>query len=162
VPTNPQQEGFLRQARSDFEVYQLLARRGQCHRLHYLQMNTEKLAKTYFWAAGAGPRKHDVFVDFLKAVELRPDFHRMFGYRDPQAKAHQQPAIFALARRIEGLAPAGNPGPNPEYPWPRTMPTIAPVDHDFAEWHEWNETTAGRRLHAFVKKLLADYNIYFP
>ena len=43
-------EAYLRQARSDFGVFQLLLEQDRdmvpaCHPLHYLQMSTEKLAK---------------------------------------------------------------------------------------------------------------------
>ena len=163
VPLNPPQALFLKQARSDFELSTILARQAQCHQPHYLQMATEKLAKVYFWRHGVAPQlSHHVFVAFLKALEFRGDFPGMFGYRIPRALTTQLPAIHDLAQRIQGLAPTRNPGPNPEYPWPPTMPTVAPVDHDFAEWHEWRETTAGRRLNFFVANLLDNYPAYFP
>ncbi len=41
---------FITQARSDWNIYQLLAAQdgvATCHRLHYLQMTCEKLAKAY-------------------------------------------------------------------------------------------------------------------
>ena len=86
----------------------------------------------------------------------------MFGYRTHRPLVLPERAIFDLAHRIERLAPAGNPGPNPEYLWPPTMPTFVPIEHDFAEWHDWNETTAGRRLLTFVMTLLNNYDIFFP
>ena len=46
---------------------------------------------------------------------------------------------FDLARHIQELAPAhGNNGPNPEYPWPPTLPTSSPLVHPFAEWQDWH------------------------
>jgi hypothetical protein len=42
-------DAFLKQAHSDYSVYKKLneLRLPLCHKLHYLQMATEKLAKAY-------------------------------------------------------------------------------------------------------------------
>jgi hypothetical protein len=81
VPLNTPQQLFLDQARSDYEIYEHLMRKNNCHRLHYLQMCTEKLAKVYFWRHGHSPGlNHFVFVRFLLDLDPRPDFHQMFGY----------------------------------------------------------------------------------
>lgn len=44
-------EGYALQSRSDFTVYRVLGeasgRIDECHRLHYLQMACEKIAKAY-------------------------------------------------------------------------------------------------------------------
>jgi hypothetical protein len=164
VPLNVPQQLFLDQARSDYEIYRYLSRRNACHRLHYLQMCTEKLAKVYFWRGGVSPGlRHNKFEPFLRELDThRTDFHHMFGYKDLQRFDLQKTSIFNLALRIQDLAPAGNTGPNPEYPWPPTMPTTGPLTHDFAEWQDWNDTAAGRRLKFFVDNLLQNYLTYFP
>jgi len=120
VPLNTPQQLFLDQARSDYEIYDYLSRKNNCHRLHYLQMCTEKLAKVYFWRHGHSPGlNHFVLVRFLLDLDPRPDFHQMFGYVDRQRFDLQKASIFDLAQRLQDLAPAGgNSGPNPEYPWP--------------------------------------------
>ena len=157
---------FLDQARSDYEVYGRLRGAAECHRLHYLQMCTEKLAKVYFWRNGNPVGlKHHVFEPFLRDLETsRPrDFHQMFGYVAARRFSHLKSSILDLASRIQNLAPGGrNPGPNPEYPWPPAMPTLGPLAYSFPEWRDWNQTTAGRRLHEFVRNLLENYSTYFP
>ena len=163
MPLNVPQQLFLRQARSDYDIFKYLVYRGPCHRLHYLQMCTEKLAKVYAWRNGTPPgRSHRHFVLFLEALEYRPDFHEMFGYRRGGSLSFLKPLIFDLARRIEALAPAGNNGANPEYPWPPNSPTYSPVTEPFQEWIDWNETAAGRRLHIFIETLLNDYDHFLP
>jgi len=52
-----EQEAFLAQASSDYEVFQILLDLDRtvvpvCHPLHYLQMSTEKLAKAAKLALG--------------------------------------------------------------------------------------------------------------
>jgi hypothetical protein len=163
LPLNVPQQLFLDQARSDYTIFRHLAGRAQCHRLHYLQMSTEKLAKVYAWRHGNPPgMSHHHFVNFLKAIESRPDFHEMFGYRQAASFGLLKPLIFDLAIRIERLAPAGNSGPNPEYPWPPSSPTTAPARYSFSEWTDWNETRAGFRLRSFIGNMLDHYDSYFP
>ena len=166
MPLNIPQQLFRAQARSDYEVYQLLARRHPCHRLHYLQMATEKLAKVYFWRNGVFPGfSHHRFEPFLGALDSsgRGDFHRMFGYSDPRRFALQKASIFGLALRLQNLVPGGgNNGPNPEYPWPPNRPAESPIAYTFPEWQLWSESTTGRRLRRFVENLLGDYQSYLP
>jgi hypothetical protein len=164
VPLNLPQSLFLDQARSDYETFGRLSRSNICHRLHYLQMSTEKLSKVYFWRGGIAPGLgHFTFEPFLRALNLRADFHRMFGYTDSRRFTLQRPAILNLAARLQRLAPAGgNQGPNAEYPWPPANPTNSPLTHTFLEWTDWNETTGGRRLRYFVENMLNNYLVYFP
>ena len=73
MPLNAPQSLFLDQARSDYEIFQFLSRRNVCHRLHYLQMCTEKLAKVYFWRHGNSPGlRHDKFAPFLRDLDTSP------------------------------------------------------------------------------------------
>jgi hypothetical protein len=164
VPLNIAEQLFLDQARSDYEIYECMSKQNACHRLHYLQMCTEKLAKAYMWRRGVSPGlKHDKFEPFVRALALRRDFHEMFGYRDPRRFNLRKDSIFSLALRLQNLARGGgNNGPNPEYPWPPNMPTAGPLSYTFPEWLDWNETTAGRRLKYFVKNTMKDYETLFP
>ncbi len=129
-------------------------------------MCTEKLAKVYFWRHGQSPGlRHDVFAPFLRHLESTraADFHLMFGFKDPRRFSIQKVAIINLAERIQNLAPAGrNTGPNPEYPWPPTMPAQGPLTYPFPEWRDWNKSAAGRHLKFFVENLLQNYLVYFP
>lgn len=166
MPLNGQQQLFLDQARSDYETFRFLNRRNACHRLHYLQMCTEKLAKVYFWRHGYFPGfGHHKFDPFLRDLEVEraADLHLMFGYRDPRRFQLQWTGIKDLAKRIQNLAPAGgNDGPNPEYPWPPRLPTKSPLVDLLSEWQAWNDSLAGRRLGYFVENLLRDYLVFFP
>jgi len=85
----------------------------------------------------------------------------MFGYRYVRRFAPQWPSILRLALDIQNLAPGPN-NANPEYPWPRHMPTRGPLSYTFNEWRDWTTTLAGRRLRIFVETLLRDYLVYFP
>ncbi len=164
MPVNIPEQLFLDQARSDYEIYLCLSQRDVCHRLHYLQMCTEKLAKAYLWRGGFSPGlKHNEFEQILRALAARSDFHQMFGYKNPRGFGLLWPAILGLAMRLQNLAPAGgNNGPNPEYPWPPNLPTNGPLSYNFPEWKDWIETTPGRRLKIFVENLLQNYLKYFP
>ena len=164
MPLNIPEQLFLDQARSDYEVYEVLSRLNMCHRLHYLQMCAAKLAKAYLWRGGVSPGlRHDKSELFLRALAIRRDFHEMFGYKHRRRFDLLWPAILGLAIRIQNLAPAGkNIGPNPEYPWPPTNPTTGPLTYDFPEWRDWRRTTPGNRLKYFVENLLRNYDVYFP
>jgi hypothetical protein len=61
-----------------------------------------------------------------------------------------------LAEHIEDLAPAlALDAPNPEYPWPRNAPQVAPAEHTFRIWQDLQETVAGRRFLNVVGRLFA-------
>lgn len=165
MPLNGPQRLFLDQARSDYRMFRFLRGRDVCHRLHYLQMCTEKLSKVWFWRT-LPPLHipgHNTFEPFLRALPASgpADFHRIFGYRDARRIVPQWPSILSLALSIQQLAP-GPTNANPEYPWPRNLPTHSPLTHPFTELQDWSTTTAGLRLRTFVEGILRDYEIYFP
>ena len=114
----------------------LLAENGVpiCHRLHYLQMMTEKLAKGYRTKPGGGPQPnvHSAFVTFVRFARSAPIIRRASGFsRTDQFDAYIR-GLVPTAQSIENLAPsaAGN-SPNPEYPWSAGGQVIAPVDHPY-------------------------------
>ena len=161
---NLQEELFLAQARSDYAIYKTLVDRDICHRLHYLQMSTEKLGKAYFWRNGSFPGfGHHKFEPFLRALEHRPDFHKLFGLNDERRFEHLKSSIFRLAMNLQLLAPAhGNSGPNPEYPWPPLSPSTGPLMHSFTEWENWSDSLPGNHLKYCVENLLDNYATIFP
>ncbi|GAF97798.1 unnamed protein product, partial [marine sediment metagenome] len=65
-------EAYLEQARSDWQMHDVVRQSSAatCHRLHYLQMTTEKLGKAGRLRAGANlatlRRSHRGFVRFLQ------------------------------------------------------------------------------------------------
>lgn len=137
---------FLMQARSDFLVYKRLAEipHGEvpvCHRLHYLQMATEKLAKAYrsrdTQAALHGEegllRKHVGLVKFMRALLKSPQVKEQYQGRNGQL-AKLSKIAEGIAREVEKLAPAVDEDTAPantEYPWLDAQRVVAPCDYAF-------------------------------
>lgn len=133
-------EAFLRQAASDHAIRKRLnsADVEYCHRLHYLQMETEKLAKAFLSRPDDDEppaASHAVFVKFLRVIRGRNDIRRLLGFSDPAMFRRFIDSLLPLAHQIQELAPsaAGVTRPNPEYPW-RPTPTsavVAPAEFEF-------------------------------
>ncbi|MCX7045861.1 MAG: hypothetical protein NTX50_10315 [Candidatus Sumerlaeota bacterium] len=125
-------KAYLTQAISDYRMYQWLSgaenrsRVELCHRLHYLQMATEKLAKglKIDLKGKALPKFiHNAFLEFIQKHARRN--------RELQRACHQEKSNQAFAglleefaplvEWIENLAPKGSDygkySINPEYPW---------------------------------------------
>ncbi len=142
---------FLVQARSNLDVFRLLLaekRLPVCHALHYLQMASEMLGKAHFWKDGPRDHTHRAFVPFLKGLATNRRAQRGLGFQGRNASWGERiRSATALAERIEKLAPTlAEDGPNPEYPWPRKTPRIAPAEYNFEIWQELQYTPAERRL----------------
>ena len=74
-------ESYLTQARSEFSILRKLGRPDveYCHRLHYLQMIAEKLAKAMLTPPGSltpAPTSHAMFVRMLQVLKSRPEIRR--------------------------------------------------------------------------------------
>ncbi len=117
-------DAFLSQARSDYVILGRLADPAveYCHRLHYLQMVAEKLAKSLLTPAGSSvppPMSHAAFVRMLQVLKARPEIRRQLGFDDASRFKRYIDSLLDLASRIEALAPAQArlAKPNPEYPW---------------------------------------------
>lgn len=156
-----EQRLYLAQARSDLSAFGLLAGAAACHRIHYLQMMTEKLAKAYFWRQGRAPKKrHNYFVKFMRAVGGRGDVGRAVGITPAAHWEAYVDGVLPLAQVIEGMAPAeADDGPNAEYPWPHDTPTQAPADFPFPLWEEV-QAPRGQRLLDLLRRLLAQFEEY--
>lgn len=130
---NPWREAFLKQARSDFEAFKLLKDAHLCHRLHYLQMATEKMAKGFLCDPSRSdqPKKvHEAFGKFMRVARTMPRLARVCGCRPAQFKMYLE-GLTPLAAEIERLAPTGPPHPNPEYPWEQNGVVVVPMEHTF-------------------------------
>jgi hypothetical protein len=152
---------YLAQARSDLRAFDLLTGANTCHRVHYLQMMTEKLAKAYFWRRGQPLKKrHDYFVRFMRAAGGRGDVGRAVGI---QPSAHWQSyvdAVLPAAHLIEQMAPAeAGDGPNAEYPWPHDAPTTAPATYVFPAWSEM-QTPRGKKFLNLLRLLVERFEAY--
>ena len=115
------QNAYLEQAKSDYDIYNKLNtdKAKLCHRLHYLQMTSEKLAKS-FLCHDSQPYKnvHYAFVRFLQTSTHHPKIPRLFGMNRKAYRAYIN-TLLNFAKKVEDLAPIGgnNSKENPEYPW---------------------------------------------
>jgi len=133
-------EAFLLQAKSDYEIFRLLNKSGQnlCHKLHYLQMASEKVAKSFLCKKGglAKPQKsHKVLTNFVHISKGHPAIREKLGYQDNYLayKAYIE-SIMDIADKIENLAPSGTKErPNPEYPWIIDDVVYSPLEYEFAD-----------------------------
>jgi len=134
-------EAYLTQALSDYEVFQELntGRYPKCHKLHYLQMATEKLAKGFLCSPrGLPPKKtHFAFVRFLKVTKKRPKIRKGLGFgSDHLAYSAYIDSLLPVAERIEKLVPIGGALDkiNAEYPWvDSTRQVHCPCLHTFPD-----------------------------
>ena len=176
-----QEEAFLRQARSDYSVFERLRAEDrsavpECHVLHYYQMATEKLAKALL-ARSAQPvgRKHVAFTRVAAVLEGRDDVLKAIGCPEPREMGRFLARAEPMFRQVEGLSPkvAGDAaqasglqheqGRNVEYPWWELHPStgqewVAPADHTF---HAFQTITVrsgdGLRMQTLVRRLLDNY-----
>lgn len=151
---------FLVQARSDFQVFEMFRKKTEwpaCHALHYLQMATEKLGKAYAWKHGPRTNTHRAFVTFLRALRIDRQAQKRLGYEGKNAKwLGIVRKSVPLAESIEDLAPSLSPDkPNPEYPWPRTEPRFAPVEHQFQVWQNLIGQRDGQEFLRLLERLFA-------
>lgn len=162
---NDQQRLYFDQAKSDYEVFQFLVKRPACHRLHYLQMCTEKLGKAYFYGTSIPPkRSHKSFVKFLRNLPAKPNVWKALGF----GRRHDLVLFIQknhdLIRQVEDLAPQlADEGPNPEYPWPPPpkLPVQAPIHYDFSVWKHLQRSGRGLIFQNFLSRLLEIFPDWF-
>jgi hypothetical protein len=162
---NQHQRLFLAQARSDFAVFELLRAQpaiASCHHLHYLQIATEMFGKAHAWSTGPSFRTHRAIVGFLRSLSTNRAAQQQFGFSGKnEAWLSRIRASITLAERVEDLAPAiALDGPNPEYPWPRADPEVAPAEHEFDLWLTLRDTAKGRQFLHFLGVLLVSAEAY--
>lgn len=137
---------FLLQAKADFQTYLQMNEAGRdvpvCHRLQFLQMAIEKLAKAAV-ARSAGTRvehKHNPVQKWMGSLALGQYAGPLTGVPSARARKLRIVAITKALRDIERVNPtvgksAG--GVNCEYPWQAPNSSgdrwIAPVQYDFSE-----------------------------
>jgi len=166
---NDSQRLWWQQAQSDYEIFTLLRRQGvpDCHKLHYLQMATEKLAKAFLWKSGTPPPKsHTGFVQFLRMLGSARSSERdrlagIFSFRNYNALQNWiYNSISPIAYDLERITPdLANDGPNTEYPWPHQNPTDTPIDYEFDLWSTL-ENSKGRELMTFIKDAVHKFPEY--
>jgi hypothetical protein len=154
-------DAFLRQARSENSVRNRLndPTIEYSHRLHYLQMVTEKLAKGYQAPPADydhSPKIHTGFVRFLQTLKGNTSIRDGLRYDPGPVFNRFLDSLLDLAKRIEQLAPsaAGLSRPNPEYPWrdAGTSEIRVPADYDFPDFSPRDLSMI--RLERLIKQLL--------
>jgi hypothetical protein len=161
------QAAFLKQARTDWDAYEKAEELMWpiCHRLHFLQMATEKLGKALLVAAETKldeiTHSHLALVKFLRVVSNNLDLHLKLGLTKSQLKA-QFKGLLPIAHEIEILAPAlAQEGPNPEYPWVDKAGRICiPVDYSFP-LTKLLQSHQGIRLLKYIEYFLAEFEELF-
>ena len=76
---------YFQQAHSDYRLFQKIAIQEDvplCHKLHYLQMTTEKMAKGFLTPKGAGEykRSHNAFGAFVRQSKMNSTLFKLYGF----------------------------------------------------------------------------------
>jgi len=135
-------DAYFLQARSDYDAFKELnnPRIPICHRLHYLQMAGEKLAKAYLSPSNGEPPKkgHQKLVNLLKVLKGRREIRRKLGFGDDHnAFCSYVDSLTRFAGQIELLAPVGTNDRrmNAEYPWiDSTGEVVYPAIYPYPEF----------------------------
>jgi len=129
-------------------------------------MATEKLAKAYFWRSGNPPPKsHSGFVKYLRFLGAtvpgnRDRVSELFSYKRFEDFQQWLRYTLPIAYDLERLTPdLSNDGPNPEYPWPHSLPETAPVEHGFQVWDKL-VAAQGRGLLRMVETAINCFPLY--
>ncbi|MCX7046590.1 MAG: hypothetical protein NTX50_14030 [Candidatus Sumerlaeota bacterium] len=142
---------LLWQAFYDYCMFRYLARNKEiegCHRFHYLQMATEKLAKALESDGLRSPKQsHTAFKELINKAYDRPESFPEVKYACANRNDHEirkyLERLSDAAQAVVGLAPQDKEHFNSEYPWEerRLLPdgsigiTIqVPAIFDFDEW----------------------------
>ena len=105
------QIAFLKQAQSDWEAYQRTRQAAwpHCHRLHFLQMATEKLGKALLLGGHSKlahiTHSHSAFVKFMHIASNNQSLQAQLKITKSQLRADFK-RLLPLAYEIEHLAPA--------------------------------------------------------
>jgi hypothetical protein len=158
---------YAKQSRSDFRLYSKVMSVSsdieECHRLHYLQMACEKIAKAYRFRDTLTPieellTSHVAFSKFienlLKSAVIRHD------YQGKDAKLRRESQFFRnLAREVEKLAPAVDRVATPqnaEYPWEDAEQIIVPSEYGYPNLVLLKDP-GGRNFLKLIEKAILDF-----
>jgi hypothetical protein len=161
-------DAFAAQGRSDWEVFKHLAGLSRpsfpsCHRLHYLQMATEKIAKAYrIRDTGADVDKlakgHAGFEEFVNSFFRCKTIRDEYTGKDAVLQTLQKNAT-TLAKQIEKLAPAIDNFVSPEnaeYPWERDGKVHRPCKFEYPNLSMLTQP-AGRAVMNLIERAFNDF-----
>ena len=130
-------QGFGRQAAADFRTFEVLGKQDapECHKMHFLQMACEKLAKAHLCETKTpldNVQASHAYIAKTLPIVLKQQAIAV-NFSGPAAKTVQAKAKH-LAREIELLSPSVTDGgkrpDNCEYPWEDETGTL----HSPLEW----------------------------
>lgn len=157
-------KAYAEQSQSDFRVYnEYLRGAEECHRLHYLQMACEKIAKAYRIRDLTALGSHDLyshlaFSRFILGFLKTPQIRLRFEGRDARRRQIERYArIFSV--EIEKLAPAVDRETTPanvEYPWTADAAIFVPCRHSYAVTRHLGEQ-GGRDFLKLLEIAIEDY-----
>lgn len=128
---------YLEQAKSDYAMLlELINEQAPlCHRLHYLQMTTEKMAKGFLTPKGGAryPKTHNAFAKFVSLAASLPNVRTASRFTAARQFTAYTASLLDLAQKIEDLSPDGRDHPSPEYPWEAKGVIILPSEYPFAD-----------------------------
>jgi len=157
-------DAYAEQSRSDFAVYSIhLQEAAECHRLHYLQMACEKIAKAYRLRdlVSFNPEdlySHVVFSKFITGFLKSKLVRRRYVSQDAKRREVERYAR-SLAAEIEKLAPAVDRERTPanvEYPWTAGAAVFVPCRHDYPLSHRLREQS-GRDFLKLIEIAIENY-----
>ena len=134
---------YAKQAKSDFHLYKELLQYNNeieiCHKLHYLQMTCEKIAKAYQLKTTQIKlqdvlTKHRIVSGFINNFLKSPPINQHYHGRTEYLKFISH-SINAWAREIEKMAPAidrENYPINSEYPWEQYDQLVIPCEYAYS------------------------------
>jgi len=142
-------EAYRQQAFSDYEVFEKLNSSGvsYCHILRYMQMCTEKLAKSFISAQSnkeRQPNSHKVLVQFIRATHNYEQLYLSMNFTKRNAYSNYlNKVILPVAKALEDYYPSGEyDKPNTEYPWEINNNIALPNDYYFPALDETNSRVA--------------------
>ena len=162
-------KAYAFQSQSDFRVYRALLQSAdlleieECHRLHYLQMACEKIAKAYrlrdtISFSEEDLYSHVVFSGFIQTLLKAPQIKDRFRANDAKRR-HLERYARSFAREIEKLAPAVDRTQTPanvEYPWVEEQVVLIPCQFSFASLSKLKDAD-GREFLKLIEIAITDY-----
>jgi len=153
------------QSRSDFTVYRIhLQNAEECHRLHYLQMACERIAKAYRLRdtqtlMEADLYSHVVFSRFIQSFLRTQQLKERYRSQDAKRR-HIERYARGLAEGIEKFAPAVGREQTPanaEYPWINGRVVSVPTHYHYPVTAEL-AALAGQNFLGLIETVIEDYD----
>jgi hypothetical protein len=141
---------YAKQGASDLAIYKHLCTRADvqnCHRLHYLQMAGEKIAKAYQFRYTKRLvvdllSQHVALKEFVNDYCSSKSMKARYAGREAQLQETRQ-GLLHLATEVEKLAPAVDREKSPtnaEYPWTNGVDLTVPCEAAYSIMSSFNDS----------------------